>query len=207
MIALPQWLRENGLEQHLPLLEENDVDLATLRILREDDLKELGLPFGARKRLLAALKHLEASSPDSEDEQRRQLTVLFCDIVGYTRLSAELDPELVTGVVRGYEDLCAACVARYEGYLFQRLGDGIVAFFGYPLAHEREAERAIRAGLDILEGVRGLEYQLDLRIGIATGIVVVSAGGAYGGGRCHESRGQAPIDCRARRNRGELDRT
>ena len=177
MIALPQWLRKNGLEQQLPLFEENDVDLDTLRILREDDLKELGLPFGARKRLLAALKLLEANSPDLEDEQRRQLTVLFCDVVGYTRLSAEIDPELLTAVVRGYEDLCAACVARYEGYLFQRLGDGIVAFFGYPLAHEREAERAIRAGLDILEGARGLEYPLDLRIGIATGIVVVSAGG------------------------------
>lgn len=176
MSALLQWLRENGLEQHAALFEQNDVDLATLRILGENDLKELGLPFGARKRLLAAVKTLElGTAPD--EEQRRQLTILFCDVVGYTKLAAALDPEVLTGMVRGYEDLCAACVARYDGYLFQRLGDGIVAFFGYPLAHEREAERAIRAGLDILDGIRGVEHPLDLRIGIATGIVVVSSGG------------------------------
>jgi class 3 adenylate cyclase/tetratricopeptide (TPR) repeat protein len=177
MIALVQWLAENGLEQHLALFEENDVDFDTLRLLGESDLRELGLPFGARKRLLSALRSLDPKAPEAEEEQRRQLTVMFCDVVGYTRLAAELDPEILTGVVRSYEDLCAACVARYEGYLFQRMGDGVVAFFGYPLAHEREAERAIFAGLDILDGVRNLEHPLDLRIGIATGIVVVSAGG------------------------------
>ena len=177
MIALPQWLREHGLEQHLGLFEDNEIDYATLLILTEKDLVELGLPFGARKRLLAAMMRAETAATVADDEQRRQLTVLFCDVVGYTKLAAEVDPEILTDVVRGYEDLCAACVARYEGYLFQRMGDGIVAFFGYPLAHEREAERAIRAGLDILDGVRNLEHPLDLRIGIATGIVVVSSGG------------------------------
>jgi len=177
MIALPQWLREHGLEQHLELFERNEIDFETLGILTDQDLVELGLPFGARKRLLSRLKAPDLESAQAEDEQRRQLTVMFCDVVGYTKLAAELDPEILTDMVRGYEDLCAACVARYEGYLFQRLGDGIVAFFGYPLAHEREAERAIRAGLDILDGVRMLEHPLDLRIGIATGIVVVSSGG------------------------------
>lgn len=175
--VLAQWLRDHGFEQHLALFEENDVDFATLRLLGDDDLKELGLAFGARKRLLAALKPAEREPASSEDEQRRQITVLFCDVVGYTKLAAELDPEILTGMVRGYEDLCAACVARYEGYLFQRLGDGIVAFFGYPLAHEREAERAICAARDILEGCGNLEHPLGLRIGIATGIVVVSGGG------------------------------
>lgn len=177
MSVLAQLLHDTGLEQYLALFEENDVDLATLQILNDADLAELGIPFGARKRLLAALKSLRPKSVDAEEEQRRQLTVLFCDVVGYTRLAAELDPEVLTDMVRGYEDLCAACVARYEGYLFQRMGDGIVAFFGYPLAHEREAERAIRAGLDILQGIRNLEHPLELRIGVATGIVVVSAGG------------------------------
>lgn len=177
MTALAQWLRLHGLEQHLGLLEASDVDLATLQILSEADLAELGLPFGARKRLLAALRPSASAAQSGEEEQRRQITVLFCDVVGYTRLAAELDPEDLTAMMRGYEDLCAACVARYEGYLFQRLGDGIVALFGYPLAHEREAERAIRAGLDILEGAAGLDPALSLRIGIATGIMVVSAGG------------------------------
>jgi class 3 adenylate cyclase/tetratricopeptide (TPR) repeat protein len=176
MSAFPNWLREHGLEQHLDLFERNEIDFETLRILTEQDLAELGLPFGARKRLLAALRATEASG-NAADGQRRQLTVLFCDVAGYTKLAAELDPEILTGMMRGYEDLCAACVARYEGYLFQRLGDGVVAFFGYPLAHEREAERAIRAGLDILDGARGLEQPLDLRIGVATGIVIVSSGG------------------------------
>jgi len=156
--VLAGWLEQHGCGQYRALLEENDVDLATLRLLTDADLRELGLPFGARKRLLAALKNPAATpAADTQDEHRRQLTVLFCDVVGYTRLAADVDPEILTEVVGSYEDLCAACVARYEGYLFQRLGDGIVAFFGYPLAHEREAERAIRAGLDILEGARSLE--------------------------------------------------
>lgn len=178
MTTLAQWLREHGLERYQDLLETNEIDFETLRILTEPDLVELGLPFGARKRLLAVMRASADAAPAVPgDEQRRQLTVLFCDVAGYTKLAAELDPEILTDMVRGYEDLCAACVARYEGYLFQRLGDGVVAFFGYPLAHEREAERAIRAGLDILEGAGSLEHPLDLRIGIATGIVVVSGGG------------------------------
>jgi len=196
VIALAQWLRDNGFEQHITLFEENDVDFATLRLLRDEDLKELGLAFGARKRMLSALKSSEHELSEPEDEQRRQLTVLFCDVVGYTKLAAELDPEILTGMVRAYEDLCAACVARYEGYLFQRLGDGIVAFFGYPLAHEREAERAICAARDILDGGRNLEHPLNLRIGIATGIVVVSAGGrmAVGDAMNLAARLQATIE-------------
>ncbi|WP_421696453.1 AAA family ATPase [Aestuariivirga sp.] len=179
MNALSQWLRLHGLEQHEALFIENDVDFATLRILTEQDLAELGLPFGARKRLAAALRALTPDPAGSEEveEQRRQLTVLFCDVVGYTSLAQQHDPEVLSAVMKDYEALCAVCLARYEGYLFQRLGDGIVAFFGYPLANEREAERAINAGLDILSGVNGLAHPLELRIGIASGTVVVSAGG------------------------------
>lgn len=178
MKDLAGFLRAHGLEQYEQLFTKNDVDLATLRLLSERDLEELGLLFGARKRLMAALKQDAKPEVQSGDvEQRRQITVLFCDIVGYTKLSTQYDPEILTGVVRGYEDLCAACVARYDGYLFQRLGDGIVAFFGYPLAHEREAERAIRAGHAILEGVKNLAHPLDVRIGITTGVVAISSGG------------------------------
>ena len=177
MIEIASWLAVHGLLQLETLLKENDVDVATLLVLTEEDLKELGLSFGLRKRLLAAIRQEKLAAPKAEDEQRRQLTVLFCDIVGYTQLASKLDPEVLTGIVQAYEDLCAACVSRYEGYVFQRQGDGIVAFFGYPLAHEREAERAIRSGLDILEGARSLPHPLELRVGIATGIVIVSSGG------------------------------
>jgi class 3 adenylate cyclase len=119
-----------------------------------------------------------ARAPVTEGE-RRQLTVLFCDMVGFTELASRLDPEVLQQIVRAYEDTCAACVTRYEGYVFQRLGDGIVAFFGYPLAHEGEAERAIRAGLEIIEALSKLDVpdagHLAVRNGIATGLVVVSS--------------------------------
>ena len=177
MTTLPDWLQAHGLEQLAPVFAENDVDLATLMILSERDLEELGISFGMRKRLLAAIRHAQPAEAAPEDQQRRHLTVLFCDIVGYTKLSASHDPEILLRIVSAYEELCAACLARYQGFLFQRLGDGIVAFFGYPQAHEREAERAIRAGLDILDGVRTLPHPLEVRIGVANGIVLVSGGG------------------------------
>ena len=104
--------------------------------------------------------------------------MLFCDLVGFTELAGRLDPEELHGVIRRYEDACAGSVTRYEGYVFQRVGDGIVAFFGYPLAHEGEAERAVRAGLEIVAAVRDLELPeagpLQARVGIATGMVMVS---------------------------------
>lgn len=176
MSGLRQWLTRHGLEELHGLFAENGVDLAVLMILSDSDLSELGLSFGLRKRVLAAVR---ASAPAAEiaEEQRRHLTVLFCDIVGYTALAGRLDPEELSAIVLAYQDLCAACVSRYEGYLFQRLGDGAVAFFGYPLAHERESERAIRAALDILDGVKTLKHPLDVRIGISTGVVIVSSGG------------------------------
>src|SRR5207342_336385 len=113
--------------------------------------------------------------------ERRQLTVMFCDMVGFTELASGLDLEVLQRIIRSYEDTCAAAITRYEGYVFQRLGDGIVAFFGYPLAHEGEAERAIHAGLEIVETLSLLEIadagHLEVRIGIATGVVVVSSAG------------------------------
>ena len=113
------------------------------------------------------------------DGERRQLTVLFCDMVGFTELASRIDPEILQEVVRRYEDTCAACITRYEGYVYQRLGDGIVAFFGYPLAHEGEAERAIHAGLAIIDALATLSVPnvggIEVRIGIATGVVVVAA--------------------------------
>ena len=111
--------------------------------------------------------------------ERRQLTVMFCDMVDFTELSSRVDPEILQQIICRYEDTCAECVTRYEGYVYQRLGDGIVAFFGYPFAHEGEAERAIHAGLAIISALKDLEVpevtRLEVRIGIASGLVVVTS--------------------------------
>lgn len=185
-----EFLRKLGLEQYASVFLENEVDFKTLQVLTDSDLKELGLPFGPRKLLLnslAELKRSDAAAPAvTAVGERRQLTVLFCDLVGFTELASRLDPEVLQTIITRYEDTCAVCISRYEGYLFQRLGDGIVAFFGFPLAHEGEAERAIRAGLEIIETLNGLDLPevgyLKVRIGIATGVVVVTSGekGAVG---------------------------
>ena len=189
------WLKTLGLEQYAPLFLENEVDFATVQILSDSDLKELGLPFGPRKRILSAVADLKPvtvngtpantgrrasdGSAAAVDAERRQLTVLFCDMVGFTELASRLDPEVLQSVIRRYEDICAVCITRYEGYVFQRLGDGIVAFFGFPLAHEGEAERAVHAGLEIIDLLAATYLpevgHLRARIGIASGVVVVSA--------------------------------
>ena len=185
---LTDWLKSHGLERFATLFEENEVDLETLWLLTDNDLKELGLPFGPRKRILNLIgeeRRLEKSAPPTAEVgapvgERRQLTVLFCDMVGFTRLAHRLDPETLQVVVRAYEEACASCVSRYDGYVFTTLGDGVVAFFGYPMAHEGEAERAIRAGLDIVDAMATLQIpdvgRLQVRIGIATGMVVVATG-------------------------------
>jgi class 3 adenylate cyclase/tetratricopeptide (TPR) repeat protein len=184
--SLSEWLKSHDLEQFVEIFDENEVDLATLRILTESDLKELGLPFGPRKRILNILREekvLEKSAAPQADistSERRQLAVLFCDMVGFTKLSYKLDPEAMQIVLRAYEETCETCVNRYDGYVFRILGDGIVAFFGFPLAHESGAERAVRAGLDIISAIAGLNLQsvgrLQVRIGITSGMVVIASG-------------------------------
>ncbi|MGH8675647.1 MAG: adenylate/guanylate cyclase domain-containing protein, partial [Burkholderiales bacterium] len=164
-----EWLTAIGLQQYAGLFEQNRIGIDVLPHLSDQDLKDLGIPLGDRRRLLAAISPGAAptSSPPAlaeaapavvttEAGERRQLTVLFCDMVGFTELANRVDPEVLQRIIRSYEDACAVCITRYEGYVFQRLGDGIVAFFGYPLAHEGEAERAIRAGLEIVEALSKL---------------------------------------------------
>ena len=198
-IDVTDWLGSLGLAQYVELFAANAIDAEILPDLTDDELKELGVPLGHRKKLLKAIAELNggaaptasvteppasitAAAPTakaSESGERRQLTVLFCDMVGFTELANRVDPEVLQRIIRIYEDACAVCITRYEGYVFQRLGDGIVAFFGYPLAHEAEAERAIRAGLEIIESLSRLNVadagRLQARIGIATGVVVVLA--------------------------------
>jgi class 3 adenylate cyclase len=131
------------------------------------------------------------TTPQASDAERRQLTVLFCDLVDSTRLASELDPEDLRAVVRAYQETCAKVIARFDGHIAQYLGDGLLVYFGYPLAHEDDAQRAVRAGLGIIEAVgqlntrlaRERQVHLAVRLGIHTGLVVV---GEVGGGTRQE---------------------
>ena len=126
--------------------------------------------------------------PPTPEAERRQLTVMFCDLVDSTRLSSQLDPEDYRNVVRMYQTACTEVIQRYEGHIAQLLGDGLLVYFGYPAAHEDDAQRAVRAGLGILEAVEALNTSLELakgitlavRLGIHTGLVVVGAMGGAG---------------------------
>jgi class 3 adenylate cyclase len=189
-MEISDWLREIGLPQYIELFRSNDVDSELLRQLTSDDLKELGVSsFGHRKRLIEAAALGESTPLASRTQpsttavrsrcpaaERRQLTVLFCDLVGSTELSSSLDPEDLRVVMRHYQDTCVDIVSRYEGAVANFLGDGVLAYFGFPVAHEDDAERAVRAGLEIAaivgrQSVAGAF--LAARVGIATGLVVV----------------------------------
>jgi class 3 adenylate cyclase/tetratricopeptide (TPR) repeat protein len=182
------WLRSLGLGQYEGTFRESEIEADVLPELAEADLERLGLPLGPRKRILKAIANLgdpDKSSgttglarPSPEDAaERRQLTVMFCDLAGSTALSARLDPEDMRQVIRAYQDACSGVVARYDGFVAKFMGDGILAYFGFPRAHEDDAERAVRAGLEIACVVGMLETpareKLSVRIGIATGLVVV----------------------------------
>jgi class 3 adenylate cyclase/tetratricopeptide (TPR) repeat protein len=186
------WLRGLGLEQYEPAFRKNEVDAEVLPDLTESDLTTMGLPVGPRRKLLKAIAALRegglpspapeqpserqtpAAAPSSEAE-RRQLTVMFCDLVGSTELSARLDPEDLREVIGAYRRCVAEAVRRFDGFVAKYMGDGVLVYFGYPQAHEDDAERAVRAGLAVIEAVSGsgAAGPLGVRIGIATGLVVV----------------------------------
>ena len=185
---IEMWLGSIGLAEYAMLFRENDLDVTLLPDLTNDDLKELGITsLGHRKQLLKAIAKLatdeksdtpEAVEPTATTEaERRQLTVMFCDLVGSTALSARYDPEDLSDIVRTYQDACAGIVSRYEGYIARFMGDGMLVYFGYPQAHEDDAERALRTGLEIIERVGQLKPRenltLQTRVGVATGLVVV----------------------------------
>src|SRR6516164_110195 len=178
-----RWLREIGLAEHIELFRAEKIDAAVLPTLTDADLRELGLPLGDRKKLRAAIDALatlprppSAAAPRGDAEQRH-LTVMFCDMVGWTPLAATLDLEILQSLIDAYQHQVARCVARYDGFVAKFMGDGVLVYFGYPQAHEDDAERAVRAGLDIaaampsLRTIEGLE--IGCRIGIASGVVVV----------------------------------
>jgi class 3 adenylate cyclase len=183
------WLRGLGLERYEQTFSDNAIDAEVLPALTDADLEKLGILLGHRKRLLKAIAELgkgvttAASLPEVPVEpsvrmaERRQLTVLFCDLVGSTELAAKLDPEDMREVLRAYQDASAGVIARFEGFVAKFMGDGVLAYFGWPRAHEDEAERAVRVGLALAATVGGLKAPngeaLVARIGIATGLVVV----------------------------------
>jgi class 3 adenylate cyclase len=182
------WLRGLGLDQYEAMFRESKIDAEVLPELTESDLSQLGVPLGHRKRLLKAIAALgaaetalaSASRPLREDAaphggERRQLTVMFCDLVGSTALSEKLDPEELRSLLHAYRTLCGDVIARYDGFVARYVGDGILTYFGWPTAHEEDAERAVRTALEIIDTVKRASSTEDLsvRIGIATGPVVV----------------------------------
>jgi class 3 adenylate cyclase len=184
------WLRGLGLARYEAAFREAAIGRDVLPDLTDGDLEKLGIALGDRKRLLRAIGSLRPAEtlaqprvlpppPRSREggAERRQLTVMFCDLVGSTALSARLDPEDMREVIRAYQDVCSGAVARYDGFVAKFMGDGVLAYFGFPRAHEDDADRAVRAGLDIAAAVAKLDtparVSLNVRIGVATGIVVV----------------------------------
>jgi class 3 adenylate cyclase len=182
------WLRSLGLDQYEAMFRESEIDAEVLPELTESDLSQLGVPLGHRKRLLKAIAALGAaekapasvSRPLREEAvphggERRQLTVMFCDLVGSTALSEKLDPEELRSLLHAYRVLCGDVIARYDGFVARYVGDGILTYFGWPTAHEEDAERAVRAALEIVHTANRASSTEDLsvRIGIATGPVVV----------------------------------
>jgi class 3 adenylate cyclase/predicted ATPase len=184
-----EWLRGLGLGQYAPAFRDNDIDGEVLHRLTAEDLRELGVrSIGHRRRLLDAISALGAvltdvavtaaslDAPAQAEAERRQLTVMFCDLVGSTALSARLDPEDLREVIAAYHRAVAKIIADSDGFVSRYMGDGVLVYFGYPQAHEDDAERAVRAGLAAIDAVSRLDVKsvkLQARVGIATGLVVV----------------------------------
>jgi class 3 adenylate cyclase/predicted ATPase len=170
------WLQALGLEEYAALFERERIDLETVRHLSDADLRELGLPLGPRVKLRMAIE----PPPSGPRAERRRITVMFCDLVGSTALAEHLDPEELRELMRAYQDACREAVARFAGHVAQYLGDGLMVYFGWPTAHEDDVERSVRAGLAIVLAVKGVAAPtpLRVRIGIATGPVVVGETGA-----------------------------
>src|SRR5437868_1323921 len=173
MSDLEHWLVHVGLASLTEVLASNDIDLDILPELSDADLEKLGLSLGQRRRLLKAVASLAVPppaaaasalrAPDATKEQggteaeRRQVTVLFSDLVGSTALANSIDPEDMSALIRRYQDACAGAIARFDGFIAKFMGDGVLAYFGYPQAQEDAAERSVYAALAIIESLAQLQ--------------------------------------------------
>jgi len=163
MQSIAEWLAGLGLGEYTQRFAENGIDFSALGHLSDQDLKDLGVLLGHRRKLQAAIAGLPdtapappktAAAPMTKPEdaaERRHLTVMFCDLVGSTALSARLDPEDLRGIIATYHHCCTELIERNGGFVAKYMGDGVLAYFGYPQAHEHDAERALRAGLHLVE--------------------------------------------------------
>src|SRR5262245_14479285 len=188
MKGIAEWLASIGLSEYAQRFADNGIDLSVIRDLTEQDLKDLGVLLGHRRRILRAIAQLDPAAlapaeittePVLRDEaERRHLTVMFCDLVGSTALSARLDPEEVWRVIASYHACVGEVIGRYQGMIARYMGDGMLAYFGYPRAQEDDAEQAVHAALGVVDAVANLRTNVDAslqaRIGIATGTVIVS---------------------------------
>jgi predicted ATPase/class 3 adenylate cyclase len=197
MQQIADWLEKLGMSEYSQRFAENGINFPALRHLTDQDLKDIGVLLGHRRIILAAIAELggaaattpehPAREPRAQDTaERRQVTVMFSDLVGSTALSARMDPEDLREVISAYQKCVAETVRRFGGFVAKYMGDGVLVYFGYPQAHEDDAAQAVRAGLELIGAVSSLKHDapLQTRVGIATGLVVV--GDLIGSGEAQE---------------------
>jgi class 3 adenylate cyclase/predicted ATPase len=200
MQQIADWLEKLGMSEYAQRFAENGIDFGVLPDLTDQDLKDVGVILGHRRKLLRAIAELNvvekgapkaappAAAPVAPQDaaERRQVTVMFSDLVGSTALSGRMDPEDLREVISAYQKCVAETVQRFGGFVAKYMGDGVLVYFGYPQAHEDDPERAVRAGLELIQAVAGLKSSVPLRtrLGIATGVVVV--GDLIGAGEAQE---------------------
>src|ERR1035437_5307452 len=204
MQQIADWLKTLGMSEYAQRFADNGIDLSVLPDLTDQDLEKLGVLLGHRRKLLRAIANpegLEKSVPavaasaagsapvavqPRDAAERRQVTVMFSDLVGSTALSVHMDPEDMREVVSAYQKCVAEAMDRFGGFVAKYMGDGVLVYFGYPQAHEDDPERAVRAGLELVAAVSALKLPVSLqtRVGIATGLVVV--GDLIGSGEAQE---------------------
>ena len=198
MREIAEWLDKLGMSEYAQRFVENGIDFSVLPHLTDQDLKDIGVLLGHRRKMLAAITEITGTAPAApaptpatepkpqDTAERRQVTVIFSDLVGSTALSARMDPEDLREVISAYQKCVAETVKRLGGFVAKYMGDGVLVYFGYPQAHEDDAERALRAGLELIQAVGGLKSStpLQTRVGIATGLVVV--GDLIGSGEAQE---------------------
>ena len=206
MQQIADWLQKLGLGQYAQRFAENEIDVSVLPHLTDQDLKDIGVPLGPRRKILAAItaetgttngtpEPAASIEPKAQDTaERRQVTVMFSDLVGSTALSARMDPEDLREVISAYQKCVAESVGRFGGFVAKYMGDGVLIYFGYPQAHEDDAEQAVRAGLELVAAISALKAQtaLQTRVGIATGPVVVGDLIGFGASREQAIVGETP---------------